>query len=311
MNTPVTSGIDRIDLMQTFVRIVESGSLSAAAAQLSTSQPTVSRRLQSLERLLGAKLILRTTHAMKLTDDGQRCYEQAKLLLERRVSLEDQLSGAGDEPVGTLRVRAPHAFGQDQLIAPLTRYLQRYPNLSVDWMLNDRTPDFISEDIDCAIQVGNVADPSMVAILLAEVPRIVVATPELLRQHPVTRVSELAKLPWISFSTYYRNEFTLKHDNDGRMESCNIAPRMATDSLYAMRKAALSGLGAGIVSAWIVKEDIAEGRLQRVLPGWNALPLPVYLVYPYSSYYPARLRKFLEMMRGVMPELAEMQTPGG
>ena len=311
MNTPVTSGIDRIDLMQTFVRIVESGSLSAAAAQLSTSQPTVSRRLQSLERLLGAKLILRTTHAMKLTDDGQRCYEQAKLLLERWVSLEDQLSGAGDEPVGTLRVRAPHAFGQDQLIAPLTRYLQRYPNLSVDWMLNDRTPDFISEDIDCAIQVGNVADPSMVAILLAEVPRIVVATPELLRQHPVTRVSELSKLPWISFSTYYRNEFTLKHDNDGRMESCNIAPRMATDSLYAMRKAALSGLGAGIVSAWIVKEDIAEGRLQRVLPGWNALPLPVYLVYPYSSYYPARLRKFLEMMRGVMPELAEMQTPGG
>lgn len=154
MNTPVTSGIDRIDLMQTFVRIVESGSLSAAAAQLSTSQPTVSRRLQSLERLLGAKLILRTTHAMKLTDDGQRCYEQAKLLLERWVSLEDQLSGAGDEPVGTLRVRAPHAFGQDQLIAPLTRYLQRYPNLSVDWMLNDRTPDFISEDIDCAIQVG-------------------------------------------------------------------------------------------------------------------------------------------------------------
>ena len=311
MNTPVTSGIDRIDLMQTFVRIVESGSLSAAAAQLSTSQPTVSRRLQSLERLLGAKLILRTTHAMKLTDDGQQCYEQAKLLLERWVSLEDQLSGAGDEPVGILRVRAPHAFGQDQLIAPLTRYLQRYPNLSVDWMLNDRTPDFISEDIDCAIQVGNVADPSLVAILLAEVPRIVVATPQLLQRHPVSQVSELSQLPWISFSTYYRNEFTLKHDNDGRMESCSIAPRMATDSLYAMRKAALSGLGAGIVSAWIVKEDIAEGRLQRVLPGWNALPLPVYLVYPYSSYYPARLRKFLEMMRSVMPELAEMQAPGG
>ncbi|MFD3237551.1 LysR family transcriptional regulator [Rahnella perminowiae] len=311
MNNPGTSGIDRIDLMQTFVRIVESGSLSAAATQLSTSQPTVSRRLQSLERLLGAKLILRTTHAMKLTDDGQRCYEQAKLLLERWVSLEDQLNGAGDEPVGILRVRAPHAFGQDQLIAPLTRYLQRYPNLSVDWMLNDRTPDFISEDIDCAIQVGNIVDPSMVAILLAEVPRIVVATPQLLQQHPVNRVSELPQLPWISLSTFYRNEFALKHDNDGRMESCSISPRMATDSLYAVRKAVLSGLGAGIVSAWIVKEDIAEGRLQRVLPGWNALPLPVYLVYPYSSYYPARLRKFLEMMRSVMPELAEMQAPGG
>lgn len=310
MSTLLSSGIDRIDLMQTFVRIVESGSLSAAATQLSTSQPTVSRRLQSLERLLGARLILRTTHAMKLTDDGERCYEQAKLLLERWAALEDQLHGAGDEPVGILRVRAPHAFGQDQLIAPLTRFLHRYPALSVDWMLNDRTPDFISEDIDCAIQVGNVADPSMVAILLAEVPRIVVATPELLQQHPVTQVSELANLPWISFSTYYRNDVTLRHDHDGRMESCAIAPRMATDSLYAVRKAALSGLGAGIVSAWIVKEDIAQGQLARVLPGWNALPLPVYLVYPYSSYYPARLRKFIEMMRQVMPALAEMQAPG-
>lgn len=311
MSNPVTSGIDRIDLMQTFVRIVESGSLSGAAAQLSTSQPTVSRRLQSLERLLGAKLILRTTHAMKLTDDGERCYEQAKLLLGRWTALEDQLHGAGDEPVGTLRVRAPHAFGQDQLIAPLTEYLQRYPQLSVDWMLNDRTPDFMSEDIDCAIQVGNVADPSMVAILLAEVPRIAVATPALLQQHPVNDVSELPQLPWIALSTFYRNEVTLRHDIDGRMDSCTIMPRLATDSLYAVRKAALSGLGAGIVSSWIVKEDLAEGSLQRVLPGWNALPLPVYLVYPYSSYYPARLRKFLEMMRKVMPALAEMQAPGG
>jgi DNA-binding transcriptional LysR family regulator len=311
MSNPVTSGIDRIDLMQTFVRIVESGSLSAAATQLSTSQPTVSRRLQSLERLLGAKLILRTTHAMKLTDDGERCYEQAKLLLGRWTALEDQLHGAGDEPVGILRVRAPHAFGQDQLIAPLTEYLQRYPQLSVDWMLNDRTPDFMSEDIDCAIQVGNVADPSMVAILLAEVPRIAVATPALLQQHPVNDVSELPQLPWIALSTFYRNEVTLRHDIDGRMDSCTIMPRLATDSLYAVRKAALSGLGAGIVSSWIVKEDLAEGRLQRVLPGWNALPLPVYLVYPYSSYYPARLRKFLEMMRKVMPALAEMQAPGG
>ena len=311
MSNPITSGIDRIDLMQTFVRIVESGSLSAAATQLSTSQPTVSRRLQSLERLLGAKLILRTTHAMKLTDDGERCYEQAKLLLGRWTALEDQLHGAGDEPVGILRVRAPHAFGQDQLIAPLTEYLQRYPQLSVDWMLNDRTPDFMSEDIDCAIQVGNVADPSMVAILLAEVPRIAVATPALLQQHPVNDVSELPQLPWIALSTFYRNEVTLRHDIDGRMDSCTIMPRLATDSLYAVRKAALSGLGAGIVSSWIVKEDLAEGRLQRVLPGWNALPLPVYLVYPYSSYYPARLRKFLEMMRKVMPALAEMQAPGG
>src|SRR5471030_2981548 len=214
MNLMNSGGIDRIDLMWTFVRIVESGSLSAAAAQLNTSQPTVSRRLQSLERMLGVTLILRTTHAMKLTDDGERCYEHAKRLIERWYALEDELRGAGDEPVGTLRVRAPHAFGQNQMIEPLTRYLQRYPGVTIDWMLNDRTPDFLSEDIDCAIQVGNAADPSMVAILLAEVARIVVATPQLLQQHPVTQVNELGQLPWVAFSTYYRNEVTLRHDSD-------------------------------------------------------------------------------------------------
>lgn len=309
MNILNPSGIDRIDLMQTLVRIVESGSLSAAAVQLNTSQPTISRRLQSLERMLGVKLILRTTHAMKLTDDGERCYQQAKLLLERWAALEDELHGAGDEPVGTLRVRAPHAFGQDQMIEPLTRYLQRYPKVTIDWMLNDRTPDFISEDIDCAIQVGQVDDPSMIALLLAEVPRIMVATPELLSHSPVTAVSELGRLPWVSFSTFYRNEVTLRHESDGRKESCIITPRLATDSLYAVRKAALSGLGAAVVSSWVVMEDIAEGRLQQILPGWSALPLPVYLVYPYSTYYPARLRKFFDMMRSVMPALAEMQLP--
>lgn len=297
--------------MWTFVRIVESGSLSAAATQLNTSQPTVSRRLQSLERMLGVKLILRTTHAMKLTDDGERCYEHAKRLIERWYALEDELRLAGDEPVGTLRVRAPHAFGQNQLIAPLTQFLQRYPHVNIDWMLNDRTPDFISEDIDCAVQVGNVHDPAMVAILLAEVSRIVVAAPSLLARYPVNQLSDLSAIPWVALSTYYRNEVTLHHETDGRIERIDIQPRMATDGLNAVRMAAISGLGVAMVSAWIVADDVASGELVHVLPQWQAQPLPIYLVYPYSSYYPARLRKFLAMMRDVMPELAGMAMPPG
>ena len=142
MSNPNTS--DRIELMQTFIRIVESGSLSAAATQLGTTQPTISRRLQTLEQRLGLKLILRTTHALKLTDDGERCYAQARQLLATWHALEDELTGASDDPVGTLRVRAPHAFGQDQLIAPLVDYLRRYPRLNIEWMLNDRTPDFMA-----------------------------------------------------------------------------------------------------------------------------------------------------------------------
>lgn len=306
MSNPTS--IDRIELMQTFIRIVESGSLSAAAAQLGTTQPTISRRLQALEQRLGLKLILRTTHALKLTDDGERCYAQARQLLATWHALEDELTGSNDDPIGTLRVRAPHAFGQDQLIDPLVAYLQRYPRLTVEWMLNDRTPDFISENVDCAIQVGAVNDPSLVAILLAEVPRFVVASPSLLAQHKaIEDVSQLTELPWLALTSFYRNELALQRLSDNQPVNLPIAPRLASDSLYAIRKAVLAGMGAAIVSSWVVQEDLAKGDLIQLVPEWQAPPLPVWLTYPWASYYPARMRHFFAMIREVMPKLAGTQ----
>ncbi|MBZ6395786.1 MULTISPECIES: LysR family transcriptional regulator [Pantoea] len=303
MSNPNTS--DRIELMQTFIRIVESGSLSAAAAQLGTTQPTISRRLQTLEQRLGLKLILRTTHALKLTDDGERCYAQARQLLATWHALEDELTGASDDPVGTLRVRAPHAFGQDQLIAPLVDYLRRYPRLNIEWMLNDRTPDFMAENIDCAIQVGAPTDPSVVAILLAEVPRIVVASPGLLARHPpIEQVEQLRDLPWLALTSFYRNEVALQKIDDGQPVNLAITPRLSSDSLYAVRKAALAGMGAAIVSSWVVQQDLAEGRLVQLTPQWQAPPLPIWLTYPWASYYPARLQHFFTMIKAVMPQLA-------
>jgi len=302
------TSVDRIELMQTFIRIVESGSLSAAAAQLGTTQPTVSRRLQALEQRLGLKLILRTTHALKLTDDGERCYAQARQLVATWHALEDELTGANDDPIGTLRVRAPHAFGQDQLIAPLMDYLQRYPRLAVEWMLNDRTPDFVSENVDCAIQVGAPTDPSVVAVLLAEVPRFVVAAPALLAaQAPVKEVTQLTQLPWLALTSFYRNEIALQRLSDGQPINLAIAPRLASDSLYAVRKAALAGMGAAIVSSWVVQEDLASGALVQLVPDWQAPPLPVWLTYPWASYYPARLQLFFAMIRDVMPQLTGTQ----
>ncbi|RYF20482.1 MAG: LysR family transcriptional regulator, partial [Comamonadaceae bacterium] len=295
-------GADRIELMQTFIRIVEAGSLSAAAQQMGTSQPTVSRRLQALERTLGIKLLQRTTHAMTLTDDGERCFAHAKALLDDWHTMEDDLRGTTDTPRGTLRVVAPHAFGQDQLIAPLMAYLRRYPDVSVEWMLHDRRPDFVAEGIDCAIQVGGVDDPSVVAIRLAEVPRIVLASPALMagREAP-GHAQDLAHLPWLALSTFYQREVTLTHQTSGEVCTFPIHPRLATDSLYALRSAALSGLGACIASAWIVDSEIRRGDLLHLVPTWVAAPLPVYLVYPHARFYPARLRVFLEGMRGAMP----------
>ncbi|MBX8459070.1 LysR family transcriptional regulator [Enterobacter sp. RIT637] len=301
--------IDRVELMRTFVRIVETGSLSAAARQLSTTQATVSRRLQSLETLLGARLLLRTTHATRLTDDGERCYQHARRVIDSWLALEDEVGQAEDEPVGVLRVRAPHAFGQEQLLKPLTDFLQRYPQLSVEWMLNDKSVDFLSDNIDCAIRVGAEVDPATVSVQLAEVPRSVVASPELLARFPkVSKPEDLQALPWIAINTFYQRHVEL-FDGDAQPIRIAITPRLSTDSLYVARNTALTGLGVALVSSWTVKEDIQEGRLIHLLPEWQPTALPVHLVYPWSRYYPARLRRFLEMMKQVMPGIAGMRKP--
>ena len=156
----------------------------------------MSRRLQSLETMLGVRLILRTTHTTRLTDDGERCYQHARRVIDSWLALEDEVGQTEDEPVGVLRVRAPHAFGQDQLLKPLTEFLQRYPQLSIEWMLNDRSADFLGDNLDCAIRVGVEVDPATVSVLLAEVPRSVVASPALLARFPAVNTPEdLQQLP--------------------------------------------------------------------------------------------------------------------
>ncbi|WP_421531760.1 LysR family transcriptional regulator [Lelliottia amnigena] len=305
-----TERIDRVELMRTFIRIVESGSLSAAARQLDTTQATVSRRLQSLETLLGVRLLLRTTHAMKLTDDGERCYHHARRVIDSWLALEDEVGQAEDEPVGILRVRAPHAFGQEQLLPPLMQFLTRYPQLSIEWKLNDRSVDFLSDDIDCAIRVGAEVDPATVSVLLAEVPRSVVASPALLAQFTApTHPDDLSALPWVALSTFYHQHIELFKRGEKEPTRVAISPRLSTDSLYVARNTALMGLGIAAVSSWTVEEDIREGRLVHLLPDWQPAPLPVHLVYPWSRYYPARLRRFLEMMREIMPQMAGMRKP--
>lgn len=293
-----TGAADRLALMQTFVRIVEAGSLSAAAAQLMSTQPTVSRRLQALERLLGVRLLQRSTHAMHLTEDGARCYARAKTLIADWDALAADLRDTTRSASGLLRVVVPHAFGQSQLVGPLVAFLQQQSEVDVEWLLHDQPADFVGQGIDCAIQVGEVNDPAVVAIRLAEVPRIVLAAPTVLGggtlpEHP----RELAGLPWLAFQTYYRHQLTLQHGGTGELCELALRPRLSSDSLYPLRMAALQGLGVGVFSAWLVQQDIASGQLLHLVPQWQAAPLPVHLVYPYARQYPARLRRFVELMR--------------
>ncbi|KVN24959.1 LysR family transcriptional regulator [Burkholderia pyrrocinia] len=307
---PVEGAGYRFELMETFVRIVESGSLSAAAAQLNTTQPTISRRLQALERSLGVRLLQRTTHAMRLTVDGERCFKRAKELLASWAAFEADLRGAQEEPEGLLRVAVPHAFGQERFVGPLARFLADYPRVSVEWLLQDEVGDFIGSGIDCAIQVGEPTDPGVVAIRLSKVPRFVVAAPSVLNGAPVPAEPDaLAALPWLSLRTYYRNELALRHAVTGETRRIAIRPRISTANLYALRSAALLGIGACVGSSWMLADALAQGRLVHLAPQWEAAPLPVYLTYPHAQFYPSRLVRFVAMMREAVPGLVDGHAP--
>ncbi|CAN7430223.1 LysR family transcriptional regulator [Rhizobacter sp. LjRoot28] len=314
-DTPRDSGQDRIALLQTFLRVAEAGSFSAAAALLDTTQPTVSRRVQQLEDLLGARLVERSTRGLRLTEEGERCIVQARALLDRWCALADDAAGDGAALRGTLRLRVPHAFGQGQLMAPLELFLKQHPQVSVEWMLNDQLPDFSREPVDCSLIVGQVERPNLVAVQLAEVPRLLVAAPSVaallpegLDRSPATLRAALSTLPWLALTTFYRDAIELVPDAGGEPITVPFHPRMGTDSVFALIDGARRGLGVTLVSEWAVLDDLAGGRLVRLLPGWGASPLPISLVYPTRQLQPPRLRAFVALMREVVPTLPGMRA---
>jgi len=310
MNVSLPQGSDRIELIETFVCIVEAGNLSAAANRLGTSQPTISRRLQGLEKWLGLKLLQRSTHAMNLTQDGERFFERAQGLLEDWRAMEEDLRGATTAPFGTLRIVVPHAFGQEQLIEPLLEFLQRYPKVSVEWLLHQHHPNFIADGVDCEIRLGTVDDPSLVALHLADVPRIVVAATSLCGANgSAILLDTVHTMPWIALDIFYRDEVVLTRNAEADTCKFPITPRLSTDSIYAARQAALAGFGVALLSAWMVADDIAECRLLYLVPEWHGLSLPVSLVYPYARFYPAKLRRFIDLMREAVPTIVGMRQP--
>lgn len=298
MTNLITPSFDRLELMKTYIRIVDSKNLSAAALTLNTTQPTVSRRLMALEKSLGIKLIQRTTHQMQMTEEGRRFYLHAKEIIERWTLVEAEMTGAKLLPKGVLRVQVPQALGIGRFNQVLSKYLQDYQDVDVDWILSDKTPDFISENLDCAIKVGNVDDPSLIAIKIFELQRVIVASNKLIKNpKKYTHPDDLKDLPWLAFKTHYLNAISLSHYKTSEKCTLKIHPRFSTDSLFSMREVVNLGLGVGVLSKWVIEKDLNEGVLVQLCKDWQAMKLPVYLIYPQSRHKPAKLQKFIDLVK--------------
>ena len=192
---------DTISLFRAFVRVVEAGSFTRVAQEQNSSQPTVSRQVAALEEHLGTRLFTRTTRKLTLTDDGRGFYERAKLAIEAVSEAEDAVGRRRSRPSGALRLATPVVFGRLRVIPHLKEFLARYPDVTIDLVMNDAHADLVEEGIDLAIRSGGVTDNSLIARKIGVTRRVVVAAPSYLRGKTLPkRPGDLAAHDCITFT---------------------------------------------------------------------------------------------------------------
>ena len=287
---------DRIDLLSTFLRIAETGSLSKAARAMGITQPTASRRLLELERILGCRLALRTTASFSLTDEGRLLMIEARALSDGWASLSERISGGRSRPEGTLRVVGPSGYGTGFLTDAVTDLRAAWPQLRVELTLTDRVVDLVALGAECWVCVGEVRDPSLVCKPLGRMERILVAHPALLRRLGRVSVSNLPSQPCVGLVPYFVGAVRLL-DKVGRSQTVPIDTPLRTDSLLSSYRAILNGDGIGAAAPWMCQADLDSGRLKRVLPSLHLEPVGIHVALPPGLHRPARVTAFIEALQ--------------
>ena len=288
--------MDRFDAMTVFARVVEAGSLSAAARSIPMSLTSVSRHLAALEQRLGTQLLRRTTRHLSLTDEGRLVYDRAKTILSELQEMETTLSASRSEPSGRLRVSAPVLIGR-LLIAPqLPAFLARHPLVDIDLLLIDRAVNLVEEDIAVAVRVGRLPDSSLVARRLAEIRMVVCAAPSYLaRRGRPTTPADLRQHDCLVFSdTLGPIEWRFQSPK-GRI-SVKVRGRLCVNNLDSVVSAAIGGAGIARVPSWQVSTDMSAGRLEALLTHYERPAAPVHAVFQHSKVSSAKIRAFIDYL---------------
>lgn len=287
--------MDRLQTMEVFVAVAETGGFAKAAARLHLSPPVVTRAVAALEERLGVRLFNRTTRKVAPTEAGLRFLASARELLRQIEEAEKEAAGEMAMPSGTLHIAASVTFGR-RAVAPLVaEFLRAQPRVQVSLLLTDRVVNLIEEGMDVAVRIGELPDSSLVARRVGRVQRLLVASPGYLARRGAPREpSELRLHAMVAFTGLMPNR-EWRHVQGGRSAAVRIDPRIELND--AQTAIALAEAGEGITSSlcYMVSDAIREGRLAAVLePFWPA-PAPVHLVYPQTRLVAPKLRAFLEL----------------
>ena len=287
---------DTIQLLQTFTRIADAGSLSAAARGLGVSQASVSRQLLALEARVKSSLARRSTHELTLTDEGRRLLPRALEILAAWEATQESLGGSGAVPSGLLRVIAPTAIGPSMVAPAAAGFTRLYPEVDIDLTFTDASVDLVGLGADLQIKVGGVDRQELVARRIGAVERWLVAASALDLSAQVEAGGGVRDgVPVVALAPLYDGQIAFT-DAQGRGRSLSGRVRLRCEVLNAAYQAVLAGGGAGLMPRWLVGEDVAAGRLRRLLPEAVFASVPIYLAFPPGRYRPLRTRLFAEMI---------------
>jgi DNA-binding transcriptional LysR family regulator len=288
--------MDKLRAMDTYVRIVEGGSLTAAADALNTSLPSVVRQLAALEAALDVRLINRTTRRLAPTDEGREYYEHAKRLLADVEDAEAALSARRVAPRGRLRVTAPVLFGRLHVAPALNAFCAKHPAVHAELVLLDRPVDLLEEGLDVGVRIAALPDSSLVAVPVGSTRRVVCASPAYLKRHG--RPDSPAALEGhrcVGFRGLSPDHEWLFADGS-RIRRVKVAPVIASNQVDVALAACADGLGLGQFLCYQVRAAIAARQLVRVLAEHEPPAVPVQVIYPGTRRMSANVRALVDWL---------------
>lgn len=285
--------MDKLYAIEAFIKIVDAGSITAAADALDVSQPSMVRTLAALERDLGVRLLNRTTRRMALTDEGRDYYERGRQIIGAVQEAQQSLSARRATPRGRLRIASSVSFGR-LFVAPLvSEFLAEHPAVNVELLLLDRVIDLVEEGVDLAVRVARLPDSSMVAHALGEVRRVIVASPALIKAAGLPKEpADLRGRRCVSF-TGLVSPGHWDFVESRKPVQIPVNSVLITNQVDAGVMACVAGIGYGRFNDYQVLEQIKTGKLRYVLEQFETAPIPVNIVYPSARHQSPNVRAFV------------------
>jgi DNA-binding transcriptional LysR family regulator len=288
--------MDRLTAYRAFVRTVDLGSQAAAAAELGVSQTMLGRYIRDLEDQLGTRLLNRTTRRQSLTEAGHAFHARVSSALEDLTAAERSVLDLQTEPRGRLRVNAPTTFGVLYLAGQVAAYCERYPQVKVELVLNDRFVDLVEEGYDLAIRIGRLDRSSLIARRLASARAVVCASPAYLARRGTPLCPADLRGHDCQGYTYASQGDEWTFEGPDGVEAVRVSGTLETNSGTAAVAAAIAGLGIILKPTFMVADALRSGALVRLLPDHAPPTVGIHAVYPHARNLSPKVRAFVDLL---------------